>query len=126
MKKILMVDDEKQITSIFSRYLQRHGYEVEATNDPLEVLGFDSAKLQEFCCLMTDFKMPQLNGLELVKEVKSRKFSGDIIIFSGFLTHVEVEYFEELDVDLILHKPLAPSSMIKILESMKHCQLYCN
>jgi two-component system phosphate regulon response regulator PhoB len=68
-KKILVVDDEPDVTELVSYKLQREGYEVEVINDPLEIMG----KAREFCpdLFVLDIMMPELDGLKICRMIRA-------------------------------------------------------
>jgi len=65
--KILLVDDEPDITAVFTLGLEDHGFKVDMFNDPLEALsGF---KKGSYDLALIDYKMPNMNGFELYAEI---------------------------------------------------------
>jgi two-component system, chemotaxis family, chemotaxis protein CheY len=69
MKTVVIVDDFKTNTVILKSTMQRMGYEILDANDPaIALLFFDGRNID---LLITDFKMPGINGAELTKKVKS-------------------------------------------------------
>ena len=59
-KKILIVDDDLDLTSMFKMVLELNGFEVDAYNDPLLALRHFKANL--FGMALLDVRMPQMNG----------------------------------------------------------------
>jgi two-component system, chemotaxis family, chemotaxis protein CheY len=70
MKTIVIVDDFKANTLILKSTLHRYNYEILDTNDPNSALNFFDGRHIDL--LVTDFKMPGMNGAELTKKVKSK------------------------------------------------------
>lgn len=68
-KRILVVDDEPDVTELISYKLKREGYEVAAINDPLEIMG----KAREFNpdLFVLDIMMPELDGLKICRMVRA-------------------------------------------------------
>jgi DNA-binding response OmpR family regulator len=58
--RILLVDDERDITSVTKRGLTSNGFEVDAFNDPAEALS--NFKSGIYYLLLLDVKMPKMNG----------------------------------------------------------------
>ena len=79
MKRILVVDDERQITRMLRTALQSSGYEVAVANQGLEAL--ERIREQPPDLIITDLAMPELNGVELTQTVR-RSSETPIIVLS--------------------------------------------
>jgi DNA-binding response OmpR family regulator len=80
-KRILVVDDEPVICALAARALREAGYEVALAPDGMT--GYDLAKAQPFDLVVTDSKMPYLNGSELVAWLRILSPSLPILHMSG-------------------------------------------
>ena len=67
-RKILIVDDEPDITSTFDMILEMNGFEVDSYNDPL--LALSNFKPNSYGLALLDIRMPKMNGFELYKKIK--------------------------------------------------------
>jgi two-component system phosphate regulon response regulator PhoB len=79
-KRILIVDDEPDVTELVSYKLRREGYEVAVINDPLQIMG----KAREFNpdLFILDIMMPELDGLKICRMIRAdNKLRGVPIIF---------------------------------------------
>jgi CheY-like chemotaxis protein len=66
--RILIVDDEVDITTIYTLGLQDNGFKVDAFNDPLQALS--DLKNGSYNLALLDYKMPKMNGIELYQEIR--------------------------------------------------------
>jgi len=82
MKKILIVDDEKNFRISLSIGLTRKGYEVDVAGNALEALMKMKESLYDF--MLTDIKMPKTNGIELAKQVAKFYPYVRIILMSAY------------------------------------------
>ncbi|NOR68348.1 MAG: response regulator [Methylomarinum sp.] len=80
--RILLVDDEANILSSLRRVFRRENYQVEVAMNGEEALQLLAQN--EFQLIISDFKMPHMNGAELLKEVKSRHPKIIRIMLTGF------------------------------------------
>ncbi|MDP2922868.1 MAG: response regulator [Candidatus Omnitrophota bacterium] len=72
MKRILIIDDEKEFCSVLKKNLERiSGYEVIIANDGKK--GILEARKQKPDLILLDIMMPQMNGLEVLKKLKEDK-----------------------------------------------------
>lgn len=87
-KKILLVDDEHDITLTLRTILEKGGFEVVSLNDP--ILALQSFKPRYYDLLVLDGRMPQMNGFELYQQLRkkdSRVKACFLIFISNCLRH---------------------------------------
>lgn len=80
--RVLLVDDEPNIMSSLKRQLRTH-YDVYTADDPEKAL-VDLKKGSPFSVVTSDYRMPQMNGIEFLKEVKSRCPETTRMILTGY------------------------------------------
>jgi two-component system, NtrC family, response regulator AtoC len=109
MKRILIVDDDEQIRNLLVDYFRHLSYEVLFAADGAEALKKLSQK--NIDCIISDLVMPDMNGLELLKQVRSQKFRSQkfklpFLIITGYPTiETAIEVMKEGAYDYIT-KPL--------------------
>jgi CheY-like chemotaxis protein len=115
-RRILIVDDEKDITMVFKVTLERAGFKVEVFNDPLEALS--QFKPHYYDLVLLDIRMPQMSGLELYHELKKK----DSEVKGRFISALDV-YKEELgkysldkEEESIIWKPISTRDLVRIIK----------
>jgi len=81
---ILVVDDEPQILSLISRFLQRSGYKVETAESGIAAL--ERLKARPFALILSDLKMPHMDGVRFLQEVREHYPDTLFIMMTGFAT----------------------------------------
>src|SRR5262249_939039 len=81
-EKILVVDDEASMTQFLSIVLRKEGYQVTAVNTGAEAL--DRAKTEAFAVAITDFKMPGMDGLEVLSGLKKLDPNLPVILLTAY------------------------------------------
>jgi DNA-binding NtrC family response regulator len=82
VKAILFVDDHEVLARLSCEILEMHGYRAVSAYNAKEALEkFDR---QDFDILVTDFRMEGMNGLELAREVHTRRPETPVIIVTGY------------------------------------------
>lgn len=120
MKRILVVDDERQITRMLRASLQSSGYQVSVANDGLE--AFDLFKSERPDLIVTDLAMPELTGLELTEAVR-RVAMTPIIVLS--VRDAEATKIAALDAgaDDYLTKPFSvPELLARVRAQLRRTQ----
>src|SRR6476620_6645743 len=85
--RILIVDDEVDITTVYTLGLQDNGFKVDAFNDPLQVLS--DFKSGSYNLVLIDYKMPNMNGLELYREIRKIDAKVKICFVTAFDIYLE-------------------------------------
>jgi len=80
--RILIVDDEKMIYSVIARRLAKEGYPCVMANNGREALGYFYKN--NFSLIISDIRMPEMNGLELLKNVKAVRPDMMFIIMTAY------------------------------------------
>jgi two-component system, NtrC family, response regulator PilR len=83
-RRILIVDDEQSICDVLSISLRKEGYEVAAEINPRKAL--DRFRQQPVDLVLQDLKMPEMDGLELLREVKKLRPETVVIIMTAYST----------------------------------------
>jgi DNA-binding response OmpR family regulator len=76
-KRILVVDDEPDLTMVCSLDLQYHGFKVDTFNDSQEALS--NFRPGYYDLVILDIKMPKMDGFELYEKIKERRQSEDLL-----------------------------------------------
>ena len=85
--------------------LERAGHEVVCVSDGRQAWDRVRANPAYFDAIVTDFQMPAMNGLELVRNLRGIRFAGKIIVQSARVTAQEEAEFIRLGIHRIVHKP---------------------
>lgn len=108
-KKILIIEDDENITCLEKDYLEAHGFEVLCANDGLK--GLEIAKTVNVALVLLDVMLPSLNGLEVCKKI--REFSNIPIL----LVSAKKDEFDKINglgfgADDYIVKPFSPSELV--------------
>ena len=113
-KRIMVVDDESDLTLFYRMSLEYHGVEVDTFNDPREALS--KYKPDYYDLIVLDIKMPGMDGFELYRKIQKIDDKAKVC----FLTASEMSYEEfrrkehsALDKDLFIRKPVENEELIK-------------
>ncbi len=111
-KVILLVDDEKDVLNLFYEYLHNFGYKTISFDNPLDALKYlEDNNVSNCSLIITDYKMPQMNGIDLIKRIREKYGSNlqiKIMLVSAFMKN---EFYVQntlnnLKIDKIIEKPV--------------------
>jgi two-component system OmpR family response regulator len=103
--QILAVEDEKAVAQILAVVLGGPMAKVSSAADGWEALIKIAASPRPFDVVITDHRMPRMSGLELVRRLRTRQFTGKILVLSAHLSDEDIHAYEELHVDMMMSKP---------------------
>ena len=112
-KVILIIDDDPDMTSIFSLGLQDEGYEVYTHNDPLEVLSQFRPNFYDL--LLVDINMPKMNGIDLSRQILELDSNVKICFITAGEANIEVlrELYPTRGIGCFIKKPVTIENLIK-------------
>lgn len=109
-KRILLVDDEPNVVKSCARMLELEGFAVEGVTDGKEAL--DLYRRESFDLVLTDLKMPDVDGLEVLTTVKRLNPNAAVVIFTAYGTKESVVEALRLGAREFLEKPLDTKTLI--------------
>ena len=120
--RVLVIDDEELILNATSRVLRRMGYEVIGFTDPDAALDGFEEDPDSYDAIITDFRMPTMNGLQLSERLKSKRENLSILLMSGFTGEIDLERAREIGVDRVASKPLSYEELAVWLSDAMECR----
>jgi DNA-binding NtrC family response regulator len=113
MRTILVIDDEKPTLALFGMLLTAMGYRVLTASSGLE--GLALFELERPGAVFTDLKMPDMDGLEVLRRIKALDSSAEVIVVTG---HGDVELALgslNLDAADFIDKPIRTEALTRAL-----------
>lgn len=110
MKKILVVDDEKNIRSVIREYAEFSGYCVEEAED-----GMDAVKMCEetnYSLIIMDVMMPKMDGFSAVKAIRAKNKDVPFLMLSARGEEYDKLLGFEIGIDDYVVKPFSPKELI--------------
>jgi two-component system KDP operon response regulator KdpE len=114
--RILVVDDEVRILNFLSSKLKASGYEVLTASNGLE--GLEQAQAQEPDMIVLDLLMPKMDGLEMLKELRSLSAVPVIILTAKDADADRIKGLQ-LGADDYLPKPFNPDELVARIEAIR-------
>lgn len=117
MEKILVIDDEKPTLSMFRLFLGAYGYQVFTAENGSE--GIELFKKERPPIVLTDIKMPGMDGLTVLKQIKKIDPKTEVIVITG---HGDMELAKQaLDSEAVdfINKPIKKEALDQALNKAR-------
>ena len=102
---ILLVDDDAAVRNALKFSLEMEGFSVRLYATPEALLAEEH--LPDGGCLVIDYRMPEIDGLELVERLRSRGVALPVLLISGRVTRSLRDRASSIGIRDVLEKPLA-------------------
>ena len=117
---ILVVDDEKQVRSVFSEILEESGYKVLLASDGEEAVSIFQQERESIDCVLLDFSMPKLDGLEVLQELQKMDGHLPVILTSGFAEKDLGPDLKQAGLAGFIQKPVPMKTLLSRIEGILH------
>lgn len=112
-ESILLVDDEADIRSAYKDMLVLQGYTVQAVASSQDALNRFNESPDDYDLIITDYTMPEINGIELSREIHKKKLTIPIILISGLEKLIRDEEIESAGIVARFSKPVEFETLIR-------------
>lgn len=104
MKKIMIIDDELDISDVLERFLGREkNYSINTYSNPNNAL--QELQREHYDLVLTDIMMPLVNGLDILEQIKQFSPRTKVILMTAYSTDKKIKKSETLHADGYLEKP---------------------
>jgi CheY-like chemotaxis protein len=119
MNHILVIDDDPSVLSLFDQFLESTGYSVALAPDGRE--GFRSIRKKKPDLIITDIMMPDMDGLEVLMELKNKHPDIPVIAISGGMKIQPVSFLpqaKKFGTRRVFQKPVALADLLKAIQEL--------
>jgi DNA-binding NtrC family response regulator len=122
---ILIVDDEFDITTVLRQGLEKQGFRVFGFTDPLLALEHFQINSDQYGLVISDLRMPAMNGYEFIKNVKKIKPEVQVFLMTAF--EIDDKEFRRLlqsvKIDEFIQKPIAIKNLVELVRRCVNVQI---
>ncbi|GKU23743.1 response regulator [Clostridium folliculivorans] len=120
MKKVLIIDDTKNIRSMLTTCLEIRDYEVMAAENGIVALEILDKLGKEIDLIFLDIRMPGLSGTEVLKILREKNINSAVIIMTAFATVKNAIDCTKLGAFAYLQKPFSPDRVNAIIDEVEN------
>ena len=118
-KSILIVDDEFNTVTLIKASLQKHGFDTLGFTDPLLAFEHFQNNSTDFALVISDIRMPSMNGYELIRRIKAKHPTIKTILISAF--EIDKNEFSKMmptvKIDNFITKPISVKQLVHVIEN---------
>ncbi|MFO7560296.1 MAG: PAS domain S-box protein [Desulfobacterales bacterium] len=116
-ERILFVDDEEAIVNVNKQQLERLGYQVEFTTNPLKALELFRSHPDRYNLIITDMTMPQITGDKLAEKLMKIRPDIPVILCTGYSEKMTQESVKKIGIRKLIEKPIDRSELAMAIRS---------
>jgi len=116
--KVLLLDDDDNVRRDYARLLRSFGFSVDAAADGREAL--EHIEVEDHDVVISDVRMPGMNGLQFLREVRARDLDVPVILITGVPDMASAMQAVEYGAYRYLTKPVPVSSLGQLVEKAAH------
>ncbi len=116
MSKVLMVEDDPDITELLEEYLGRYGIELFSVGSPSA--GLEKLRLERYDLMLVDLGLPEMDGLELCRIVKEHYPELPVIVSTARANVSDKVVAFEIGVDDYVAKPYEPRELVARIQAL--------
>lgn len=117
-ERILYIDDEVALAVVAKRLLERAGYVVGTGSDPVAALLQLRADPAAFDLIITDYAMPNLNGIELAREIHRLRPELPILLVTGYIDELSEAELQAAGLRTLLKKPVSRDVLCRTVHAL--------
>jgi CheY-like chemotaxis protein len=117
---IVLVDDEVELVSLFRSFLEKDQHNVVAFSEPLLALEYFKETSANHTLLITDLRMPGMNGIDLAYSIRQLNSNIKIFLMTAFDIRDLASYsrYKDAQIDKLLQKPIRFSELRTLLKNL--------
>jgi DNA-binding response OmpR family regulator len=115
MKRILVVDDEYDISLTIKVVLEGNGFKVDSFTDASEAL--ESFRTGIYDLVILDVKLPGMNGFSLYTKIKKLDDEVRICFLTAYYENLK-KHYSSIKENCVIHKPVDNESLLELIKSV--------
>lgn len=115
-KRVLVVEDEDPARKLMQRWLKAADYDVVTAKDG--VAGESCLKKEEFDLVMTDLRMPRMDGAELLRRIQTMADKPSVVVVTAYYDGELMQKVMTLGTFRLIKKPTTRTAVLAVIESV--------
>src|ERR1044071_1019785 len=120
---VMVVDDEEELGVLYRRFIELSGFDCKYFTDALEALDTFRLHYNSYSLIITDLRMPGIDGIEFSKRIRKYNKTVKILLITNFLVeeNLDNEMVKEAGIDIVHEKPFHPKDVSPMIKEILGC-----
>jgi len=114
--RLVLVEDDQDVRKSITLMLRGRGFSLDVFESGLQLLA--TGHLPQADCLLIDYKMPKVDGIELLKRLRGSGLKVPAILITGFYSDALKALAQRAGFSRVLEKPASADRMVEAIESL--------
>jgi DNA-binding NtrC family response regulator len=116
---VLLLDDDKDIVKLVSRFLQEQKVNINAFSDPATAMEYFKENFKDCALVICDIRMPGMNGFQFVRKARELKPDLKVIFMTSFEIHItEFEKIHpSMKINGLIKKPILMRKLVALIQN---------
>lgn len=111
--RLVLVEDDENVRRSMTMLLRARGFKIDAYRSGAEFLMMQGQKDAD--CLLIDYKMPRIDGLEVMRRLRVQNDHTPAILVTGYYSNSLMQQASEAGFGQVLEKPATPDALIQAI-----------
>ena len=118
-KKILIIDDEREMVEELTEILEREGYAIEVAFDGEEAIERFRDPGQDIGLVLLDVKMPKMSGVEVYRKIRKIDAHVPVIIVTGSFEKKHADQILKEGAHMVVSKPFEVEKLLRLIKKLR-------
>ncbi|MEM0985250.1 MAG: response regulator [Pseudomonadota bacterium] len=114
--RVLLIEDDEDVRRSLTMMLRARGYALDVYESGLELLS--TGYLPDADCILIDYKMPKINGLQLLTRLREAGFFAPALLITGFYSHELEQKARDAGYAAVIEKPASADLLARSISDL--------
>ena len=114
--RLILIEDDENVRRSTTMLLRAHGFHIDAYRSGTEFLLMNGQHGGD--CLLIDYKMPRMDGLEVIRRARLQNDDTPAIMITGFYSNILQERALQMGYKFVVEKPAPPEQLLATIRKL--------
>lgn len=115
---VLLLDDESMVLQVHGQMVSRLGHVATMFNCPFHALEYVQERRDQFDLIISDYRMPELNGLEFISRIREGGCEVPVLLLTGYASELDLKKAASHNV-VVIEKPVRMRELAGCMDALR-------